>query len=151
MNKTCPHCERSTVASATHELSRRIAGVTFRATVPAELCTSCETPVIADADLQRFELLAARELVAMGVYTGDAARFMRKSLEITAAQLAELVDVAPETVSRWETGKTEAPPRALFLLLGFFVADRLEGRDRASTLAQHTRPRQATVELKLAG
>jgi DNA-binding XRE family transcriptional regulator len=35
---------------------------------------------------------------------GDEVRFARQSLGLTQARLAGLLDVAPETVSRWETG-----------------------------------------------
>jgi transcriptional regulator with XRE-family HTH domain len=61
-----------------------------------------------------------------GPATGEAFRFMRKVLGIPAIELAELLDVAPETVSRWENGKLPIERRALALLASM-VLDRVEG------------------------
>ncbi|MDX2088302.1 MAG: helix-turn-helix domain-containing protein [Kofleriaceae bacterium] len=55
---------------------------------------------------------------------------MRKALGMRAVDLAQLLDVTAETVSRWETGKIDVETRA-FALLGTLVIERLEGRDDA--------------------
>ena len=41
---------------------------------------------------------------------GQEIKFLRKSLEWTAAKLAERLNVAPETVSRWENDKAPMAP-----------------------------------------
>lgn len=78
------------------------------------------------AELGHFELAVAEKLAGLGIRTGEAFKFMRKALGLRAVDLAELLDVAAETVSRWETGEPEA--RA-FALLGSIVAERLRGQE----------------------
>jgi transcriptional regulator with XRE-family HTH domain len=46
-----------------------------------------------------------------------------------AADLAELLDVTPETVSRWETGKLDVA-HAAWATLADVVIERTEGRTR---------------------
>lgn len=50
---------------------------------------------------QRAAVIVLSEVVDVG---GAEIRFARKSLGLTQARLAALLDVAPETISRWETG-----------------------------------------------
>ncbi|MGH7268807.1 MAG: helix-turn-helix domain-containing protein [Polyangiaceae bacterium] len=53
---------------------------------------------------------------------GAEIRFARKALGLTQARLASLLEVAPETVSRWETG-TETMSRVSRLALLAVVRD----------------------------
>jgi transcriptional regulator with XRE-family HTH domain len=41
--------------------------------------------------------------------TGDELKKRRSALELTQAQLAELLDVKPNTVTRWENGVLTVP------------------------------------------
>lgn len=41
--------------------------------------------------------------------TGDELREKRVALELTQAQLAEILDVKPNTVARWERGLLSVP------------------------------------------
>jgi putative zinc finger/helix-turn-helix YgiT family protein len=151
--KKCPSCDQPALRADAHTHSVRAAGVQFRADLPALVCASCGEAVVEDSAVERFELLAARELARMGVSSGEAFRFMRKALGMTAADLARVLAVTPESVSRWETGKVELG-RAELVTLASLVADRLEGSDRTLALAtaqDHPAPRRTTVELDLAG
>src|SRR5262245_51033303 len=103
--KKCPSCSKPTLRTGKHTHVVRAAGVQFRAALPALVCGSCDEAVVEDAAVERFELLAARELARMGIANGDAFRFMRKALGMTAAELARVLAVTPESVSRWETGR----------------------------------------------
>lgn len=53
----------------------------------------------------RVEETVAMQLALYGVVTGEAFRYMRKTLEMKATELAPLLDVRAETISDWETGK----------------------------------------------
>jgi DNA-binding transcriptional regulator YiaG len=108
------------------KITRRVAGVVFAAELPVRL--SGEGPVFHARDLRRFELSVARRLAELGVITGEAFRFMRKSMGLTVAQVAALLDVALEAVRGWESGDT-AVPRAAFALLGTMADDELQGID----------------------
>jgi putative zinc finger/helix-turn-helix YgiT family protein len=151
--KNCSTCSKAALRAGTQTHVVRAAGVQFRATLPALVCGSCGEAIVEDAHLERFELLAARELARMGIADGDAFRFMRKALGLTAAELARVLAVTSETVSRWETGKVEVG-RPEFVTLASLVADRIEGRDRTLALAtaqDHPATKRGTVELDLAG
>ena len=132
----------------TEKVTRRVAGVVFSAEIPVEM--SREGPVFHTRHLRRFELAVARRLAELGVATGDAFRFMRKSMGLTIAQVATLLDVEPETVRGWESG--DAPvPRAAFVLLGTMADDELQGTDttRRYLEALARPPSQAAGEIRV--
>jgi DNA-binding transcriptional regulator YiaG len=125
--------------------------VSFSARIPAMVCGACGESVITDHDLERLELHVANWLAGAGLDQGDAFRFMRKALGLRAAELAALLGVRTETVSRWETGALPVERRAL-ALLGTMVADRLEGRDDTITRlealrAPAKRPRSVRLDV----
>jgi len=105
-----------------------VADVTFKAELPAQICTSCESTYASSDVLERFELTVAVTLGKLGVRTPAAFKFMRKALGLKSAELAQLLHVAPETISRWETGARDFDFTA-FTLLGVMAAEKLEGRE----------------------
>jgi DNA-binding transcriptional regulator YiaG len=97
-------------------------------------------------------LAVACALADAGVHTGEALRCMRKALGLRGCDLARLLDVTPETISHWETGKAR-PNRAAFAALGAMIADAMAGRtttrDRLATLARASEyPRALFVDLR---
>ena len=68
------------------------------------------------------------ECARAGESSGEVMRFMRKAAGLRALELAELLGVTPETVSRWETGKQPLEHRAM-AILGSIVVERYEGRN----------------------
>jgi DNA-binding transcriptional regulator YiaG len=89
-------------------------------------------------DLAEYERRAALVVLSQAADVGgDEIRFSRKSLGFTQARLAGVLDVAPETVSRWETG-SETMSRVSRLALLAVVLDvaalgRIESREGART------------------
>ncbi len=81
-----------------------------------EQCTSCKDVVFPLADVQRQELQAATKIVERGIRDGKEFQFVRKMADLKATELAELLDVRPETVSRWERGETPIALAAAFAL-----------------------------------
>ena len=152
--KRCTHCDKGGVlASRTAENSREVGGHLFVAFLPAQACTACDKLYFDNNVLERFELHVAGKLADAGVSTGPAFRFMRKSLGMRATDLAALLDVSAETISRWETEK-RAVDRGALALVGALVRDNLEGR--TSTLEQlralrEPRPLAKTIQLDLSG
>jgi transcriptional regulator with XRE-family HTH domain len=67
----------------------------------------------------------------MGLRTGESFRFMRKAVGLRANELSEYLGVAPETISRWETGKWD-PDKAAFAALAALVFHKHQGDERAS-------------------
>ncbi len=125
--KRCHACKCEDLATVTGDLERRIAGRTFKAAIPATRCAKCGEETYAAPDLEAFDLAVAGVLASHGVASADTFSFMRRALGVLARELAELLDVAPETVSRWEHGKLPLD-RGPVALLSAMVLDRLEGR-----------------------
>jgi DNA-binding transcriptional regulator YiaG len=111
----------------TVEVTHEISGHTFVGSVPARECMACGHVVIDTAAETRLCLRIASIIVDSGLSTGRAFRFMRKAIVMRAADLARLLQVAPETISRWETERRAVDPSS-FALLAAIVRERLEGR-----------------------
>ncbi len=152
MLETCPSCQEKAMRPGTTELTRKIGGITFKAEVPVELCGSCGEWYVSHEDGHRFDVAVARALGAHAIGTPDAFKFMRKATGLRAVDLAELIGVTPETVSRWETGKVSVERRALALLQAL-VTEHAEGTtatlDRLRALAgkKKRKPRAVRVAL----
>jgi putative zinc finger/helix-turn-helix YgiT family protein len=122
----CVECEGVLVKMKVAE-RRKVAGHTFTAELTAEQCKACGETYVDGADLEAFELAIARELAQSGTSSGESFRFMRKALGFTAVDLGDLLGVAAETISRWETGQRDVDRGAL-VTVGSLVLDRIEGR-----------------------
>lgn len=146
--KQCAKCQGTLSATEVPE-EVTVAGATFAGKVAARRCDACGELYVAAEDALRFDLRVARELGSRGAATGEAFRFMRKTLGLRAVDLAELLGVAAETISRWERGERSVD-RAAFTVLGVLVADRLDGRATTMKLLKAQQAPQAVAGLKLA-
>lgn len=124
--RKCVKCGHRELVDARARDSVVVAGHTFAGVVPAQRCTRCGEVYFLPGALGRLELLAAHRLAAAGERAGEAVKFMRKALGMRAIDLAELLDVTPDTVSRWETDKSPIG-RGELALLGALVDDRIAG------------------------
>ncbi len=152
--RNCAHCGNREYRNVTETLSAKfpVSGVTASAAVPSRQCTACRRTRVPPSAVRAFELAVARELADRGIRTGEAVRHMRKILGLRAADLALLLDVTPETISHWETGKARIG-RAAFVALGAMVQDLAEGtsttRDRLAALDDdHPRPKVLRPKLR---
>lgn len=125
--KKCIACGSSRLSPAKTWETREFGGVTFGAHVAGQRCETCGETYAGQYALEMFDLEVAADLARAGQRDGAAFRFQRKALGYSAAQFAELLSVAPETVSRWETHKVEVPV-AVAVTLGALVNDQLHGR-----------------------
>jgi DNA-binding transcriptional regulator YiaG len=123
--KKCTTCGRGKFVPADIEVRRSVAGHVFVTVIRGLKCDQCDEDRVAGLDFERFDLLVARELLSAKP-SADAFKFARKALGFSGKDLAELLDVAPESVSRWETGK-HAIDRQGWALLRLMIADRLAG------------------------
>ena len=134
----CASCGANALKRAKVPTAIKVAGSEFVSELPGRRCTKGLVATVEGAAGARYELLVAAELVKRGLRGGDTFRFIRKALGMRAADLARVMNVAAETVSRWETAQREVDwPE--FLLLGALVDDKLAGRttvlSRAEALA----------------
>ena len=109
------------------EESREVGGHRFVASLPARVCSGCGERYLEARTLARFEQRIAVSLARAGETRGEVFKLARKAVGLRAADLGELLGVAPETISRWETGERPVD-RGAFALLADMAQDALEGR-----------------------
>jgi putative zinc finger/helix-turn-helix YgiT family protein len=148
--KRCANCKEGKLTRMSETETVTVFGHVFSADVPAYRCAQCNETYVDGPALERFELRAAVELAKAGATSGEVMRFMRKALGFRAIDLAELLDVAPETLSRWETGKQPIEHRAM-ALLDSLVLERNEGRTTTlDSLRALKKPKPLGKKVKLA-
>lgn len=125
--KRCFACKSENLEKISKLLSRTVAGRTFEAMVPATQCVQCGDGGYEITDLLEFDRAIAKELASSGEMSAEAFRFMWRGAGFEAREIAELLDVTPETISRWSQGKLPIE-RQPFMLLASLVLDKLEGR-----------------------
>lgn len=127
--RRCPHCQSAgRWTDKALEASREVSSHRFVAMLPARECTVCGRAQFDAEAERRFALAVARQIADSGLATGEAFRFMRKAIGMRATELAELLDLAPETISRWETEK-RAVDRGALALMANLVRDLMDGRN----------------------
>lgn len=146
--KQCVKCHGALGATEVPE-EITVAGATFSGSIQAQRCDSCGEVYLAAEDAMRFDLRVARELGSRGAATGETFRFMRKAIGMRAADLASLLGVSAETVSRWERGERPVD-RAALTVLGALVTDKLERRATTMKLLKAQQDPQEVQGLKLA-
>jgi DNA-binding XRE family transcriptional regulator len=79
-------------------------------------CASCGETVFDSGEVDRQQREAIGLIAARGVRKGNELKLARKALDMRASELAELLDVRPETVSRWERDEVEIPRTVAFAI-----------------------------------
>lgn len=151
MLNRCPACESTDLHRKRVHLTRKVAGHAFTALLPAQVCGGCGEPYFAAADVTKMDIRVALELLAAGESSGKALRYIRKSIGLGSGELAALLDVRAETVSRWENGKRPID-RGSFAVLHQLALDRLHGTSAtADYLRSLKRPRKLPRTVRLDG
>ena len=148
----CFNCGSKHLRQVENTLTRKIAGHAFRAKVPALECKSCGEMLYSSEDLGRFDDAVAMALIDAGTTAPEAMRFIRKALGLPAQDLAVLIGVRPETVSRWETGRRAIDRPMLVILRQLLLERRSESHPMTDLLRQLQKPRRLgkTVAIKMA-
>ncbi len=125
--------------AAENELQKM--GVVLINTVDKHECESCGTASVDIPDLPGLIACVAVYRATMPWrLQGFEIKFLRKAMNISAKQFAELLEVQSETVSRWENDKAPMGPaneKLLRLLTAHTLADRAPGvLHSADTIAQ---------------
>ena len=137
----CFKCRKGELENVRVETVRTMSGMRYVGDLAAVRCSECHETSVTDAELERFELAVAEHALRFGI--NGAVKFARKALGMRANELAALLGLRPETISRWEGGQQD-PDRAWMAVLATLAAERLEGR---STLERELR---AQSEVKAA-
>lgn len=115
----CPQCKKEDTLRP-WEGTTVIRGVEVHAR--GQRCDSCGERLYTGLEVDRQFDEVARAIVARGIRDGSEFQFVRKATGFRAADVAELLDVRPETVSRWERGEAEIPRAAVYALGQLFLA-----------------------------
>lgn len=145
----CVMCGHEALEPGVVERTERVGDLSYTAEIPAKLCPSCGESYVSLETLRQLGALVAADLAREGVATPEAFKYMRKRLRLPAKELAALLDVSPETVSRWEHGKHPLDSRAVKLLgvmVLVSVGDR-PGLDYLRSLLQKREPRDLARRL----
>ena len=148
--KLCASCGAEKVRKGDVSLVREGGKHVFSATVTGLVCEACGESLTDIRDGERFDLAVA-EILSEAAPTGDAFRFLRKVAGLRARDLAKMLGVTADTVSRWENDK-HGIDRAAFFVLGQIVREKREGRTAMLDLltrGEMPRPLAARIEVHL--
>src|SRR2546421_10657867 len=135
MKKTkCPKCGKTAFEPATYAARRDVDGRRFTGDVPARKCTSCGELLISGPGLDAFERAITLEL-ARGGEVPRASAGCARPLGLKAVRLAELLDVTPMQVSRWENGRKPLERRAV-ALVSALALEQVEGKAAARAVLE---------------
>ena len=84
-------------------------------------CSACGEIVFSHAEMQAMERSAASAIVERGIRSGHDFKVVRKAAGFRAVEVAEMLAVRPETVSRWERNEVDLPRTAAFALGELFL------------------------------
>lgn len=142
--KACVRCgtKAKRFRKAKREQRYQVGETTYHANVPMLQCPGCGEGYVEGPDLKTAELAVAAEVARRGPAAGFSFRFMRKVLGIRGNEMAELLGVRPETISRWEQGRGHVD-RSAWTVLSAIVIEEREGRrslrERLETLRRPAR------------
>ncbi|HET7504269.1 MAG TPA: type II TA system antitoxin MqsA family protein, partial [Kofleriaceae bacterium] len=109
----CPSCEKpGTLRAWDGRIERHGVEIAAR----GKRCRACDEMLFDLAEMKRQERIIAKELAARGVRTGGEFKLVRKVAGLRAVDVAAMLDVTPETVSRWERGTVTIPRAAAYVL-----------------------------------
>lgn len=136
-----------TVADVEHTIGPWV----FRLRVKAEIDNRTGELVHPGREVMKASRAIVRELATRGASDGAAFAYMRKAAKLSGKALAELLGVAPETVSRWEHDK-EPINRAALAVVGQIALEAIEGRSTTLERLRAAREVKAgSVAIDLAG
>jgi YgiT-type zinc finger domain-containing protein len=128
MKKTrCPKCGKTALEAATYSARRDLDGRRFTADVPARKCSACSEVLVSGPGLLTFERAITLDLARGGQVGPEGFRWLRRAASLKAVQLAQLLDVTPMQVSRWENGRKPLERRAV-ALVSALALEQIEGK-----------------------
>jgi YgiT-type zinc finger domain-containing protein len=131
----CIDCGGQVVAGP-QNVERNIGERMFVASIDGWSCPKCGEIYYEGGGLEDVERNVAAWIANNGVTSAAEIKFMRKTAGIRAVDLAKWLDVTPETVSHWETGK-HAPDVVTRATIASIVLEALKGesttRERLAT------------------
>lgn len=133
MENVCASCNRAKTIKKVPEYNYNLAGIPLRlfdaVTISQCDCNQEGCNESTEPDIPNHQGLVAAAATLRSVIPvklcGTEIKFLRKAIELPAKRLAQLLDVTPETVSRWENDKAPISTSSE-KLLRFLVATSLK-------------------------
>ena len=134
MPKRCVECRGEGFSKIVAPLEREVSGRLFVGKAPALRCKECSLLYWQASSLIGFERRIGAVLASEGPATARTFQFLRKAIPLKALDLAALLHVSAETISRWENGKTHLDLGAWASLESHRIrtADRSSPRERGA-------------------
>lgn len=104
---------------------RTLAGIKIEIEMPVQRCRKCGATIVLGEAAAAGELAIAASFAAKGQASGETLRYMRKALGMSGVDLAEMLDVPPETLSRWENSQRPVD-RFAWLVVGNLVLEHVD-------------------------
>lgn len=103
--------------------------------------------VVDSAVTDQIQAMIAGEFARHGICSGATFKSMRKALRLKSIDVADLLGVTPETVSRWESGVLPMS-RPAWIAVAALLRDTLEGRSEVrGVLEAAAKPRSLQAAL----
>ena len=147
MKQRCGNCGKTALVKVPYTFKRELDGRTFAGEVAGRRCEACGETRVSGPGALAFERALVAEL-ARGEVGPQGFRFLRRAAGLQASRLAELLDVTPGTISRWENGKKPLERRAVALVASLALeaqGDRAATRDLLERLASRRKPPRRVV------
>lgn len=96
---------------------------TFMVRAPAFHCRPCRATFMSGSTMLATDRVIAAYLATRSPPSGEALRFIRKALGLRGFELAELMGVTGETVSRWENGQRPVDAKAWVVVGSVMLED----------------------------
>lgn len=106
----CPNCKTDTLRPWSGTITR----MDVEIPTSGDRCSTCDETLFAFAEVERQSRVLAEAIVDRGIQSAADFKFVRKAIGLKAAELAALLDVTAETVSRWERGHIVIPLAVAF-------------------------------------
>jgi transcriptional regulator with XRE-family HTH domain len=153
MSEICGKCGGSSFEHGIFPNKVKIAGVEFSVDAEMDRCSVCGELYIRPWTIALMWQQAALYFARTGATSSEAFRFMRKQAGLSSLELAGLLDVRAETISRLENGKAPIDRRTVAIVAAM-VEDRAKGStatmDRLRVMAV-ARKRAKSVVLERIG
>ena len=153
--KRCAQCKGTDLQQVTgpHDRKFHLASgetIAFRFDeVPYTVCGNCGERYYAAGIGSAEDNAMTHELIVRQIRDPAVFKWLRKIAGLKAAELGELLEVTPETVSHWENGH-HSPERAVWTILDALAEDGMEGRTTTlDRLRTPTEPRLPNRPVRL--
>ena len=151
---TCPKCGANKWTETLHPYRRDFDGRRFSAELPARSCTSCGEVLTSGPAGVKADRSITLALARSGEVGPQGFRWLRSAAGLEAKRLAELLNVSPGTVSRWENGKRALDRGAAALVCALALQSLGERADPLALLeglaSKKRPPRRVRLDLRKA-